>query len=157
MVRSILAFWFGVVVASSAEAEWRLDQFTDRMTDEVHTYAFVRANEPSDDVTATLRIRCVEGIKGVFRTRLAISVSLSEKMPEGVYLSWRVDEHSVQHRHMPKASSGNFSMVGDAEALRQAKRFRLQWLAPNGRALFYEFNVSGIERVMAQIPCADNR
>jgi hypothetical protein len=136
------------MMVSNALAEWRIQQLTDRMTDRVFRFANTPAKEPSSGVSAELNIGC-------FDARLYVSVQLSEKMPEGATISWRVDEKPVRHQPMPQVHSTSSSAIHGLapEYLRQAKRVRLQWVASTGTALFYEFDVTGADKVIARIPC----
>ncbi|MBR1154614.1 hypothetical protein [Bradyrhizobium sp. JYMT SZCCT0428] len=148
--RPILVFCLWSVMISNALAEWHIEQITDRMTDRVFKYASTPAKEPSSRITADLHIGC-------FNARLYVAVQLSEKMPEGATISWRLDEQPVRYQPMPQVSSTSRSAIHDLNpgALRQAKRVRVQWAASTGTVLFYEFDVSGADKAILQIPCGN--
>ena len=153
----IVAFGIWLMAASGALAEWRIQQFTDRTTGEVAKLAFVPAKEPSGGVRAGLVIRCTPGVSRVFPTALYLWVLLSKKMPEGTSIAWRVDESRPQHQYMPELGRTSSSALNSLppEALRGAKLIRLRWVAlKTGTTLFYEFNVTGANKAIAQIPCA---
>jgi len=84
-----------------------------------------------------------------------LAVRLSEDMPVGATISWRVDEQSVHYQYMPELRSTHFLAIRDLspEILKPAKRVRLQWTTSTGKILFYEFDVAGAAKAMSQIPC----
>lgn len=148
VIQAVLVVGLWLVMASNAMAEWRIGQFTDRMTDRVFRFANATAKDSSSGVNAELSIGC-------FDANLYVAVQLSEKMPEGATISWRVDEQPVQYQPMPQVHSTAMSAIHGLapEALRRAKRVRLQWVASTGTALFYEFDVTGADKAIAKIPC----
>lgn len=152
----ILAAWFGM--SSQSFAEWQMEQVTDRMTDEVK-FALTPAREPSSGVHAELQIACSEAVPKVFPASLYVAVQLTEKMPEGATISWRIDGQPIRYQPMPQVHSTSRSALHELapEALRQAKRVRLEWVASNGTVLFYEFDVTGAGEAIAHIPCGNSK
>jgi hypothetical protein len=155
VIQAILIVGLWLVMASNALAEWRIEQFTDRMTDHVFRFANAPAKDPFSGITAELHIGCDDGISGVVKPSRYVSVQLSKDMPEGATISWRVDEQPVRYQPMPQVHSTSRSAIHllTPDALRQAKRVRLQWAASTGTVLFYEFDVTGADKAIVQVPC----
>lgn len=67
----------------------------------------------------------------------------------------RIDEQPIHYQYMPELRSTFMSALHELspDALRYAKRFRLQWTPSTGTAVFYDFDVSGLDKVASKIPC----
>jgi hypothetical protein len=98
-------------------------------------------------------------MEGVVASNLYVAVLLSKHMPDGATISWRIDDQSVHYQPMPEIHSPFLSALDklSPEALRRAKRVRLQWAASTGTVLFYEFDVAGADKVISQITCGKSR
>jgi hypothetical protein len=154
---TVVAFYWLLATASNAMPQWSVEQFTDRMTDEVHKFVSLPAKEPSSNIAASLQVECIsnELLHGLF-----VSIQLSEKMPTGATIRWRVDTGPVQYQHMLEVKSTSRSAIHKLEAnvLRHARRVRIEWLTPStGKVLFFDFDVSGADKALAQIPCVKSQ
>src|SRR5215204_4132147 len=136
-----------------ASAEWRIDKYTDRMTDEVVNFAVADAKELSGNIAGSLLLLCDKATAKALQipSRLYIAIRLSEDMPVGATISWRIDEQPVQYQYMPELRRTFMSALHklSPDALKLARRLRLQWMPTTGTAVFYDFDVSGLERVIA--------
>lgn len=150
-----LGLWLGI--SSGACAEWHVLQSVDRMTDEVTKFALADAKEKSSGIVGSLFVACdIASAEALhIRAPLYAAIQLSEKMPIGATISWRVDEQPVHHQHMPELRSTSMSAIHELSplALTRAKRLRLQWIASNGTVLFYDFDLAGADQAISQIPC----
>jgi hypothetical protein len=143
--------WLGL--SSSASAEWRLAQFADRMTDEVTKYAYADAKERSEGISGSLILGCDMATAKALHTpaKRYISILLSERMPEGATITWRIDEQPPQNQFMPEVRSTSMAAIHELSpnAPKRAQRLRVQWTASTGTVLFYDFNVDGIGKAMS--------
>jgi hypothetical protein len=146
-----------VALISDASAEWRVDQYTDRMTDEVVKFAVADAKALSGSIAGSLLLLCDTASAEALHVpaHLYVAIRLSEDMPVGATISWRIDEQPIRYQYMPEVRSTFMSALHELspDALKHAKRFRLQWTPSTARGVFYDFNVSGLDGVMSQIPC----
>jgi hypothetical protein len=157
MKQCLLAWGVWLGLASSASAGWQVDQVTDRMTDEVIKFAVADAKEQSGGIAGSLLLACDTATAKVLHipAKLYAAIRLSEKMPVGATISWRVDDQPVRYQYMPEVRSTSMSAIHELspDALRPAKRLRVQWTASTGTVLFYDFNVEGADKAMSQLPC----
>jgi hypothetical protein len=128
------------------------------MTDEVVTFAVSDAKERSGEIAGSLVLSCNTHSAKILSIpeHLYVSIQLSEDMPEGgTIVSWRIDQQPVQKKSWPQLRSTSMVAIDQfsPEALRRAKRVRVQWARLDGPLLFYDFDVAGVDKVMSQIPC----
>jgi hypothetical protein len=127
------------------------------MTDEVVKFAAANAKEQSDGIAGSLVLACDTISAKVLQVPagLYVAIRLSENMPVGATISWRIDEQPVHYQYMPELRSTSMSAIHELspDTLKRAKRLRVQWTASTGTVLFYDFDVTGLDKVMSQIPC----
>jgi hypothetical protein len=142
---------FVVLGASEAGAAWKLGSVVDKMSDQKIVFATLQATGLSHGVSATLHLSCVKNI-GV----VAVAALLSQRMTQGrVAVTFRVDDKPAQtHGSVVGATSQDIPIRGfNAEFLKGAKRFRLQFQTFGAAELFYDFNVSGVDAALKTIDC----
>ena len=145
----------------SAHSQWKSFQITDRMSDKVFYFAGVLAKEVSDGVEGRLDIGCAEGTRPTESDFLYVAIQLSEDMPSGALIAWRVDDGPTQFQPMPNVRSTSRSALHKLkpDSLKSAKRVRVQWTHWSGerRPLLYEFDVAGADAAITGIPCSKAR
>lgn len=145
----------------SAQSQWKSFQIVDRMSDKVFYFAGVSAKEASDGVEGRLDIGCAEGAGPTEPEFLYVAIQLSDDMPSGALIAWRVDDGPMQFQPMPSVRSTSRSALHKLkpDSLRSAKRVRIQWTHWSGekRPLFYEFDVAGADVAIRGIRCSRAR
>lgn len=118
----------------------------------------MQAKETSAGIEANLLLMCIDYGKDLtLPPRRYVQVRFSKDMPEGgTMLSWRIDDQPVHRQPMPYLGSTSMSALQELspDALRRAKRVRLEWTAIKAhQVLFYDFDVTGADKALAVIPC----
>ncbi|MGY3581922.1 hypothetical protein ACVIGB_000006 [Bradyrhizobium sp. USDA 4341] len=137
---------------SAAQADWKIDTQSDRISDKAIKRATLNAKAADNGVTASLLLTC-DGLDG---TRL-FSVQLSSTFsPRTIPARLRIDENKVRtllslgtygdpHR-IPIITAPSYDLWG-------RKRFRIQLSPRGGPELFYDFDLTGIGKAIAALPC----
>jgi hypothetical protein len=133
------------LLPSVAAADWKIETFTNRMTDKKDVVAWVETSG------ARLQIECMDAplVGG-----LVVSLVSDKIRPGMVGLNYRIDQGPVETRIVPARSGGGsvlFMHGAPVEELKRAKRLRVE-IVPGP---FYDFNVSGGEK--ARVPCVNRR
>lgn len=150
-----LAFW-GLVATlvgcSTAQAEWSVQTRTDRISEKAVRWATLDAKAIDHGVTASLQLSC-DGLDGA---RL-FTVRFSSPFSRGtVPARLRIDENKVRtllslrtfgdpHR-IPIITAPPYDLWG-------RKRFRIQVNPRGGPDLFFDFDLTGISKAIAALPC----
>ncbi|MEY9358970.1 hypothetical protein ABH994_001691 [Bradyrhizobium yuanmingense] len=140
------------LAASPAAAEWRISSSKDRLTDKESKVATLEAKAPDHNVSARLVVRCLaDKLVG----GLTLSIETSARFyPGRMGLRYRVDGREPVPRYMPVDATGSgMSLWADTDELRGARRIRVElepYRAPN---LFFDFDLTGVDKAFASIPC----
>lgn len=148
-MKRFLAAALVLVAASPASAGWKVDSFKDRMTDRPSRYAISPAKEPDRGIPAQMRVGCMNGAP-------MISLDMGAELTRGqIGVVWRFDEEPqrpVFLRVFSDPRSVPFVGVDPAQFVGK-KRFRLQIQPTGAQPLFWEFDVSGLGKVLPDIQC----
>jgi hypothetical protein len=148
MMRLVIAA-AAIVISGQATADWRVDSVRDRMTDRQLSAASVQANAPDRGIPARLRLACMNGAP-------MLSVDLGAELTWGqIGAVWRLDEGPQRPVFLRVfADPQSVPLVGtDPASFAGKKRFRLQLQPTGSQAFFWEFDVSGLEKVLPKIRC----
>jgi hypothetical protein len=141
-----------IVFATPAFADWQVHSSKDRMTEKSVKYATLSAKAPDHGVSASIELTC-DGMDG----RRSFTVKLSERMTRG-YITGKVrlDEHKVRQLaslrtyadpyRIPLITAPPYDMWGH-------KRFRIELFPTGSASLFYDFDLTGIDKTISVLPC----
>lgn len=141
-----------ILSAPAAHAEWRVTSHKDRLTDKRESVATLTAIQADHGVAARLRIHCLAADTA---GGLVLAIETTATFTRGrMGLRFRIDEGAAQNRYMPVAANGDgMSQWADPEDLRGARRLRVQLEPARSPNLFYEFDLSGVDKALDSIPC----
>jgi hypothetical protein len=138
-----------LLVCAPAAAAWKVDSVTDRMTDRQNRVASVPAKDPDHGIDARLRLACMNGAP-------MLSVDLGAQLTRGqIGAVLRLDDGQPRPVFLRVfANPQTVPLVGTAPAeFSGKKRFRLQLMPTGSQALFWEFDISGMGKVLPEIRC----
>ncbi|WP_461326055.1 hypothetical protein [Bradyrhizobium diazoefficiens] len=141
-----------VAGSSTAHAEWKVQARNDRMSDKAVKWATLDAKAADHGILAALVLTC-DGLDGA---RL-FAVRLSSPLTAGaISARLRIDDNKVRslvnlrtysdpHR-IPLITAPSYDLWG-------RKRFRIELFPRGGPEVFYDFDLSGIDKAIAALPC----
>jgi hypothetical protein len=137
-------------------AGWKIDSFKDRMTDKTVKVATLPAQAADHGIQARLEIRClVSKLVGGLILSLETTASFS---PGRMGLVYRIDNSEPKARFTTVNSSGTgMSLWGEPEELLGGKKMQVEIQPARSTNLFYEFDLSGVDKAVASIPCLKTR
>jgi hypothetical protein len=148
-MKVFLAIAATAVLCLPASAEWQIQASKDRMTDNVARSATVQAKAPDQGVSADLYVGCMNG-------EPMAQARLSHPLTRGrIGTVWRFDEGPQRPAFLHVfADPNSIPFVGVPTAdFTGKRRFRFQIQPTGGPSLFYDFDISGLERVLSSIKC----
>jgi hypothetical protein len=141
-----------LIGCSAAHADWKIQGQTDRISDKSVKWATLDAKAADHGVTASLRLSC-DGLDGTRLFSVRFSSSFS---PGAIPARLRIDENKVRtllslrtfgDPHLiPIITAPSYDLWG-------RKRFRIQVNPRGGPDLFYDFDLAGIDKAIAALPC----
>ncbi|MCC8980821.1 hypothetical protein [Bradyrhizobium acaciae] len=137
-------------------AEWKISSFNDRMTDSTIKTATVAAKAPDHAVSATIRVSCLrDKVVG----GLIVSIETDAVFTLGrMGLTYRLDNDEPTPRYMQVDANGRgMSLWMQPEEFPGKKRLRVQLEPARSPNLFFEFDISGVEKALAAVPCKRTR
>jgi hypothetical protein len=148
-MKALLAIAVMAVSCLPASAEWKIETSKDRMTDKITRSAAVLAKAPDQGIAAELYVGCMNG-------EPMAQARLSHPLTRGrIGTVWRFDEgpHRPAFLHV-FADPNSIPFVGVPTAdFTGRKRFRVQIQPTGGPNLFYDFDISGLGKVLPSIRC----
>lgn len=141
-----------LLAASPALAEWKISASRDRLTDKDFKIASLEAKAADHDVSARIVVHClVDKLVG----GLVLSIETSAQFyPGRMGLRYRIDQREPVPRYMPVNATGNgLSSWADTDELRGARRIRVELEPYRGKNLFFDFDLTGVDKTFAAIPC----
>ncbi|WP_316191295.1 MULTISPECIES: hypothetical protein [unclassified Bradyrhizobium] len=155
-MRSAILLCGLLAAATPARAEWVIASSKDRLTDKETRIASVAAARPDQGVAARLVVRCLED-KLVGGLIMAIETTASFTRGR-MGLRFRIDHRDPEARFMPVSGSGKgMSQWLDPEELRGARRLRVELEPARSPNLFYDFDLTGVDKALGAIPCVRSR
>jgi len=120
------------------------------MTGQQFKFATVDAKAPDHDILAQMRVSCMNG-------RQTVSAEMGAPFTRGeIGAVWRFDE-GPQDMEMLKVygDPSSIPMIGRVGLLEflGKKRFRFQISSTGRQPLFWEFDISGLAKVLPMIKC----
>ncbi|MET4206871.1 hypothetical protein [Bradyrhizobium sp. LA2.1] len=156
MRRAIVVVLTTLLACSPVAADWSITSYKDRLSDRDVKVATLPAKERDHGVFARLVINCLESpvVGG-----LVLSIETGSRFSRGrMGLSYRVDQREVVPRLMPVNSNGNgMSSWAQPEELEGAKRIRVELSPARSPTLFFDFDLTGVDKAMNAIPCVRTR
>lgn len=146
---TLCAVTVAAVIALPANAEWNVQAFKDKMTDKPVKYAVLQAKAPESGVSAALEISCMADQR-LFQLKLSSPLSRGQ-----IGVNMRVDERKVMPRIL-NVFSDPYRIAFIAAPpfdLWGRKRFRVQLFPTGGPVLFYDFDLTGIDKAISAIAC----
>ena len=140
-----------VAISLPANAAWKVDSYKDRMTERVTKYASLPAKASDHGVSATLELTC-GGLDGNRQFALFLSTPFTRGE---ISARLRLDEGKVRLLGLRTFSNPRRFPIITAPAydLWGKKRFRVE-LSPRGsQPLFFDFDLTGIDKAIAALPC----
>ncbi|HWV44085.1 hypothetical protein [Pseudorhodoplanes sp.] len=133
-----------------AGASWRISEAKDRMTGKNESWAALAAKNPDQGMTADLELSCAAGGR-------LFTVKLSAPLTRGkISARLRADDGPVQNlaglrvysdpHRIPIVTAPRLDLAG-------RKRFRVELFPTGSPPLFYDFDLTGIDRAMAAVRC----
>jgi hypothetical protein len=148
---SIVIALFVIGSSSAAGAGWKIDSYSDRMSEKTIKFAEALAEKPDRGFSASLFIHCSSPMVGGRYVELKTTALFT---PGRLGLRFRIDNGETEARYMPVSSDGRgMALFVDAGRLLGAKRMRVELQPSRGETLFYQFDLSGAE-LLRQLPCA---
>jgi hypothetical protein len=149
-MRTALAIAALLVSSVPTLAEWRMQTFTDQMTDRRETSATLAAGNSTH---AALRVHCMN-------SSLFPEIVFDEVIGFGrIGANYRFDDGPMEQRIMPISASGRelWLWLGEpaaiAKQIGKSKRLRVQVFPRGGEATFFNFDLAGAEKAIAEISC----
>lgn len=143
-----------LLLTTPATASWRITSEQDRLTNAVTKSAWLSAAKNETGTTAELAMRCLNDdlVGGLY-----LEVLTSFQFTRGrVGLRYRIDDRPVQARYLPGRSDGyGVAFINRISEIRGAKRLRLELLPGNRAGMFYDFDVSGIDKIIRDMRCRE--
>jgi hypothetical protein len=137
-------------------AEWKISSFNDRMTDSAIKTASLAAKAPDHGISATIEVSCLRD-KLVGGLILSIETTASFS-PGRMGLVYRLDNGEPNPRFMPVNSGGHgMSLWAQPEELSGKNRIRVQLEPSRSPNLFFDFDLAGVDKAFASIPCKHTR
>ncbi|MGJ5203625.1 hypothetical protein [Bradyrhizobium sp. HKCCYLR20261] len=153
---SLLVCSLLIASAMPARADWTVTSQRDRLTDKDRKTASLPAARPDHGVTARLVISCLEDrlVGG-----LILAIETSAVFTRGrMGLRFRVDEQEPEARFMPVNAHGTgMEQWADPDDLRGARRLRVELQPARSPNLFYDFDLTGVDKALAAVPCTRTR
>lgn len=146
MTRTGLAWIAAILATVPAGASWQISGGKDRMTGKNESWAALAAKNPDQGVTAALEMACGAGQRFFF-------IRLSAPMTRGrIAANLRSDEGPV----VPMTRLEVFSDPHRISLLTinpGRKRFRVELFPTGSPPLFFDFDLTGIEKAKAAVNC----
>lgn len=150
------AIFIAMILAAPCHAEWKINSFNDRMTDSTIKTATVAAKAPDHGVSATIRVSCLrDKVVG----GLIVSIETNAAFTPGrMGLTYRLDNDEPIPRYMPVDADGRgMSLWMQSDEFPGKKRLRVQLEPARSPNLFFEFDISGVDKALAAVPCKRTR
>ncbi|MGY3449779.1 hypothetical protein [Bradyrhizobium sp. USDA 4353] len=146
---AVWAFAFVVAAASPTRAEWGVRTYRDKMTDKTGKYAVLQAKASDRGIAAALEIDCMAGHRPfhlklsspLTRGKVSLNMRVDERKVRPIILNVLSDPHQIAFITAPP-----FDLWG-------RKRFRVQVFPAGGPVLFYDFDLTGIEKAISGLDC----
>jgi hypothetical protein len=133
-------------------AEWKITSFNDRMTDGAVKTATLAAHASDHGVSANIEVSCLRD-KTVGGLIVSIETTASFA-PGRMGLVYRFDSDEPTGRYMPVNSGGHgMSLWAQPEELSGKKRLRVRLEPSRSPNLFFDFDLGGVDKAFASIPC----
>ena len=141
------------VSVSTAFAEWRVTSEKDRLTGATVKTAWLRA---TNNEQTQLAIRClIDPLVGGLYVEILTPIQFTRGR---LAFRYRLDDQPVETRYIPPRSDGwGVQVLNRADEALGAKRMRIELLPGNKAGLFYEFDLTGIDKVMREMQCQETR
>lgn len=152
----LVAVFAAMTLTTPCHAEWKINSFNDRMTDSAIKTATVVAKSPDHGVSATIRVSCLrDKVVG----GLIVSIETSAAFTPGrMGLVYRLDNDEPTSRYMPVDANGRgMSLWMQSDEFPGKKRLRVQLEPARSPNLFFEFDISGVDKALAAVPCKRTR
>lgn len=147
--RMFAAVAVAAVVVSPALAEWKVESFKDKMADKLVKYAVLQSKAPENGVFAALEISCMDEQRlfqlklssPLSRGRISVNMRVDERKVRPILLNVFSDPYRIAFITAPP-----FDLWG-------RKRFRIQVFPIGGPVLFYDFDLTGIDKAISPLAC----
>ncbi|ABE62815.1 hypothetical protein Nham_2017 [Nitrobacter hamburgensis X14] len=150
MKAGLLVLALAASITTPAFAEWRVDQFKDQMTDKLIKVPTLAAKSLDHGVSAAIEISCLQGDRlftiwlssGLSRGRLSgrLRTDNNRVIPSS-FLKVFSDPHRIPIITVPP-----YDLWG-------RKRFRVELFPTGSSSLFFDFDLIGIDKAIAALPC----
>jgi hypothetical protein len=143
-------------VTTPCHAEWKINSFNDRMTDSSIKTATLAAKAPDHGVSATIQVSCLrDKVVG----GLLVSIETDATFTHGrMGLIYRLDNDEPIGRFMP-INGGGRGMTSwmQSDEFSGKKRLRVRLEPSRSPNLFFEFDISGVDKALVSVPCKRTR
>lgn len=155
-LKAAVAAISAATLSVGAVQAWTIEKSVDRMTDKPTVTAWLKAKDKDKDTVVELLLGC-------FEDKLVgghvVVLSFSRRLGVGrVSYRFRVDNRETETR---------FSAVGRdlssllatprPDELKGGKRLRLEVFPTIGSPMFFDMDISGVDKALSSIPCKNER